>query len=231
MFIDFHTHLLPGIDDGARDVETSLAMLSLLKKQGTDIAVATPHFYAHRQLAGEFLERRRAAFTSIASRNIEGLPTVLLGAEVYLEQGLGDIDLRPFCLGSSSCILIEMPYMGLQGWMLEEVYGFCLQQSLTPVFAHLDRYLSLYSHDALQEILDFDGALIQVNGEALLGYKSLKTVLGWIREERPVLFGSDCHDLNFRVPENDRAQSVLKSKLGKGWFETYSGFSQTVLSD
>ena len=44
--IDFHSHVLPGIDDGSRDVEMSLAMLREMRAQGVDVCVATPHFYS-----------------------------------------------------------------------------------------------------------------------------------------------------------------------------------------
>ncbi|HOR22980.1 MAG TPA: capsular polysaccharide biosynthesis protein, partial [Ruminococcus sp.] len=67
MLTDLHCHILPGIDDGAKDREMSLAMLDMMKEQGVGRAVATPHFYAHREKSVEaFLEKRRAAFQSIA---------------------------------------------------------------------------------------------------------------------------------------------------------------------
>ena len=44
--IDFHSHILPGIDDGSRNVETSIGMLRMCKEHGVDTMIATPHFYA-----------------------------------------------------------------------------------------------------------------------------------------------------------------------------------------
>ena len=78
---DFHTHVLPGIDDGARDLPASLSMLSRLQAQGIDTVVATPHFYAHRQEAAQFLENRAAALAAVKSAG-DSLPTVLPAAEV-----------------------------------------------------------------------------------------------------------------------------------------------------
>ena len=46
---EYHCHILPGIDDGAKDVETSLEMIETMKSQGVDRIIATPHFYAHRE--------------------------------------------------------------------------------------------------------------------------------------------------------------------------------------
>ena len=45
MFVDFHSHILPGVDDGAKSVDESIDMLLLEKEQGIDVVVATPHFY------------------------------------------------------------------------------------------------------------------------------------------------------------------------------------------
>ena len=50
--IDFHSHILPGIDDGARNVQTSLSMLDMVAAQHVDVMIATPHFYASRDRIG-----------------------------------------------------------------------------------------------------------------------------------------------------------------------------------
>ncbi len=228
MLIDFHTHVLPGIDDGAADVLTAVKMLTLLRKQGTHVVVATPHFYAHRQTMEEYLQRRKEALSRLPVDD-PTLPTLVVGAEVYLEHDLREWDLRPLCMGLSNALLIEMPYSRLQSWMLEEVYSLCIKQELVPVFAHLDRYLDVYSREELQEILDFDDAVIQVNTNALFRHHSLKKILGWIREGRNIVVGSDCHNLDSRSPRNDRATAVLQSKLGKEWLTSNDAFGYQLL--
>ncbi len=55
MPIDFHTHILPGIDDGSRNVEMSLRMLAAQREQQVDEIVATPHFYAPERFCGRIL--------------------------------------------------------------------------------------------------------------------------------------------------------------------------------
>ena len=63
--IDFHSHILPGIDDGARNLETSLAMLRQVSSQGVDYMIATPHFYASHDRVDAFLNRREDAYNSL----------------------------------------------------------------------------------------------------------------------------------------------------------------------
>ena len=58
---DLHTHILPGMDDGAVSVETSLEMLRMERDQGVDAVVLTPHFYRDRERPEQFLARRRAS--------------------------------------------------------------------------------------------------------------------------------------------------------------------------
>ena len=63
--LDLHTHILPGIDDGSRDIETSLKMLDACKNQGTRDIVFTPHFYASRTSMAAFLEKRDKAWQTV----------------------------------------------------------------------------------------------------------------------------------------------------------------------
>ena len=60
--VDFHTHILPGIDDGSRKTEESLELLRLERKMGVDTVVLTPHFYADENCPARFLERRSRAW-------------------------------------------------------------------------------------------------------------------------------------------------------------------------
>ena len=66
--IDVHCHILPGVDDGAKDIETSLAMLEASRDQGVQCMVATPHFYATRDRVDAFLTRRKAAWEALKAR-------------------------------------------------------------------------------------------------------------------------------------------------------------------
>jgi protein-tyrosine phosphatase len=229
LFVDFHSHILPGIDDGSQDVKTSCEMLKILKKQGVGIVAATPHFYAHKQSLEDFLEIRQHALNKLTAAFSEDMPVIVPAAEVYIQRGIHNLDLSALCYGKTNFILIEFPYTAYQSWMLEEVYNLSISQSFTPVFAHLDRYLTMYNLDAVKEILDFDHAIIQVNHSSLFERTSRKMVFNWIKEGLPVVFGSDCHNTQTRVPQNDRATSIIQSKLGKRWLEGYDKFSADLI--
>ena len=84
--IDFHSHILPGIDDGARNLETSLAMLRQVSSQRVDYMIATPHFYASHDRIDAFLNRREDAYNSLKEavhkESLSDVPQILTGSEV-----------------------------------------------------------------------------------------------------------------------------------------------------
>ena len=82
--IDFHTHILPGIDDGSSHVEESAAMLTALREQGADTVFLTPHFYPQESCLTDFLEKRAEAMEKLKPILTEDMPTCRLGAEVSI---------------------------------------------------------------------------------------------------------------------------------------------------
>jgi protein-tyrosine phosphatase len=60
--LDFHSHILPEVDDGSQSVDESILMINALAEQGIDRIVATPHFYANDESVSEFLVRRQKAY-------------------------------------------------------------------------------------------------------------------------------------------------------------------------
>ena len=112
--IDFHSHILPGIDDGSRSTAQSLDMMKLELDQGIGRIVATPHFYADRISVDKFLSRRQQAYEKVmAAMDEQGrkAPVFYLGAEVYYFGGIGKAEMLPkLCMEDTDTILLEMPF-------------------------------------------------------------------------------------------------------------------------
>ena len=70
--IDWHSHVLPALDDGSHSIAQSLEMLTMLKEQGVDTVIATPHFYANDESVEKFLERRERSARAL-KRTLSGL--------------------------------------------------------------------------------------------------------------------------------------------------------------
>ena len=80
--VDFHSHVLPAVDDGSRDVAESIALLTDLAKQGVKTVVATPHFYANRHSVNRFLEKRQTAYEKLIAEKLKS--TLGIGVKVHL---------------------------------------------------------------------------------------------------------------------------------------------------
>ncbi len=231
---DSHCHFLPGVDDGAAEEKESLGILRLLREQGVERVTATPHYVNHRDTVPAFLERRAEAMERLKAAAQErgvSLPPIALSAEVRLEKGLAEVEgLDALRYEGTRYILLELPFVPFKNWMTEEIDNIAYRFSLTPVLAHLDRY-DWYSRDEVEELLERDDSVFQFNCCAFAEKKAaMKTALRLIKEERPVLLGSDAHSLDKRPPRFAETEKVLRSKL-KGHYEDFVRRSDALLAD
>ena len=117
--VDFHTHILPGMDDGAATVADSLAMLERLRDQGVDTVCLTSHFLKEEPSVEDFLRRRAVAWDALRAALPEKHPRLLLGAEVQYRPGLDKMPgLHRLCLQHTNVLLLEMLF---HPWSREEI--------------------------------------------------------------------------------------------------------------
>ena len=90
--IDFHTHILPMIDDGSGSVEESIWLLEEEARQGVDLVVLTPHYYAEENSPVEFLKRRYESWKALRRLLRTEHPRIRLGAEVQYFEGICGVE-------------------------------------------------------------------------------------------------------------------------------------------
>lgn len=209
MLTEHHCHILPQIDDGSRSVEMSLKMIGMMRAQGVNEIFATPHFYAHREKdIASYLAKRQAALQKLVDADASNA-SIRLGAEVAIEHGISQMKgIEQLRLGGTDYILLELPYGSFSHWQLEEINEIACEYGLTPIIAHIHRYLDDYSRDEMDEVLRTD-AVFQINNEAFGNHKEKKFVKSLIRDGYPYLFGSDAHNTDDRRPNWD----LLKKKV------------------
>ena len=212
MITDYHCHILPRIDDGAKSVEEALTMIATLQSQGVAKIIATPHFYAHREKSVErFLEKREKAYQSLLAEN-KACAEILLGAEVAVEHGLSKLSaLEKLKLGDSPYMLLELPFQKPEPWIWEEIEEISLACKITPVIAHLHRYAGLYTKADFEKILE-SGSMIQINIDAFGTFRERKIAKMILKSNAHYLFGSDCHNLSNRKPNFDILQKTKYHK-------------------
>lgn len=215
MPVDFHTHLLPAIDDGSRNVEESLALLKTLSAQNVRIVAATPHFYSRKTSLSDFLEQRSHAYKLLCTARESDDPRILLGAEVSFFRGIGQAEgLEKLCIGETKTLLLEMPFAQWGRGEVAELHQL-LTRGITPILAHIERYRS-YQKDmtVMNEIVNLP-VFLQVNTEALQTGKTRRFVFRLIKSGFPILLGTDCHGLKHRSPDMIAGREILMRKYGQ----------------
>lgn len=217
---DFHTHCLPGVDDGAADIQTAAAMLRASAQQGVKRVVATPHFYIGQQSGEEFFRERQRAYEDIRPYLDETMPEVLLGAEVLIREGISRYDLSSLCLQGTNVLLVEMPFMRPPVWLYDELEKIATRQNLILMYAHLDRYLPWYSHGDFDMLMDMPDSIMQVNAHSVADKKYFGSLCRHLPITRRMVMGSDMHNMAEREPCIAAAVKVLsKNRIGREWLE------------
>lgn len=231
MAADFHTHILPGIDDGSASLEESLEMLRLLHAQGIRRVVATPHFYANHDTPQRFLSRRQAAVEKLmAALDPAQSPELYIGAEVHYFEGISDSEaLEDLAIARTGHILVEMPHSHWTHRMFGELRGISQKRGLTPVIAHIDRYISPFRTNGIPERLTELPVLIQANSEFFLRRTTRPMALRMLRDGQIHLLGSDCHDLVKRKPDLGEALAVIRRKLGQETLDSLARLEDQLL--
>ena len=210
--IDFHSHVLPGIDDGSDNIETSVAMLRESWLQGVDILCATPHFYAEEEDPAAFLARRAEAWDRLRDAMGDGAeyPRVLLGAEVLYFPGISVAeDVGSLRLEGTPFLLIEPPMAPWTDAMLEEIEECGHSLRCVPVIAHIDRYMRMLDDRTLLDRTAGRHMLVQVNASFFLRRPSRDLAVDCLRKGRIHFLGSDCHNMLDRPPNLGDAADVI----------------------
>lgn len=207
--IDIHSHVLPGMDDGSRSVEESLAMLKESAKQGISHVAATSHFYPMENSPEQFLARRAAAVRRLRSVWQPGLPELLLGAEVYFFEGMSGIaELDALRIEGTDLLLVEMPFSPWTDRMVSELLALHERRGITVLMAHIERYFKFQPKEIWDDLLA-RGILMQCNAEFFLSWKTKRKACRMLAEGRVHLLGSDSHNMSARPPRLGEALSVV----------------------
>lgn len=214
--IDFHTHILPGIDDGSRDIDTSSKMLEMAVEQGVEIIVATPHFYASRDRIEHFMEKRERAKDALLGK-LQDFPLQLkCGAEVAFFRGISRAEkLHELTVEGTDLLLLEMPFVPWEASDIDEVETLVSERGFRVLLAHLERYLDIPGNrHRIEELLELP-IHVQINAESLTDWRRRGRLVRMFRDGQAHVLGSDCHSLHRRPPNLAVGRAVLAKKLGQ----------------
>lgn len=220
--IDIHSHILPNIDDGAKSVNESISMLSSLKSQGVTAVVATPHFKASQgDRLEDFLSCRSSAYRLIADEiAVRGLdlPPVLLAAEVMLSSDIAEMpDIRRLCYPGTDYILVELPEYPWKPWLYDMLFSLAATNNITPIIAHIDRYIDLHPWDEICKLVSLNFPL-QINAISSGGLNHRKKLVKLINSGAVNFIGSDCHNMIDRPPQIDEFKQKYRRLIGDDFY-------------
>lgn len=229
--IDFHSHILPGVDDGSKDENESLEMLRMLWNQGVRTVIATPHFDPDKESTDDFIGRRQDAYNKLLSLMDSECPRILLGAEVIYYDGISNLEgLEKLCIGDSNLLLLEMPMCRWSQYAFSELKNLTCTKGYRIILAHIERYIKDQPQSVWMGLRQL-GVLNQVNASFFLRPLQRRKAVSMLLEGDINVIGSDCHNLDTRPPNIGSAFEFIKSKAGEGFLQDFTEYTNQILFD
>lgn len=229
--VDFHSHILPGIDDGSASVQESIRMLQMEEEQGIELVMATPHFYPRYDKPEAFLNRRDAAEEQLRKEMLKysNLPQISIGAEVYFFHGISESEFLPqLAVHGHNCILIEMPFSRWTEPMYRELTLIHERWGLMPIIAHIDRYVRPGHAQHILQKLDSLPVMVQANAGSFLDRRRKGFAMRMLKQGYIQLLGSDCHNAKERAPNLGEAIACIQKQTGDGMIERLQDNSKSL---
>ncbi len=230
VLIDMHTHILPGVDDGAANISDALDMLKESANQGVTLCAATSHIHpADSADIQDFLKRRQEAYSKLikACKGC-GVPDIILGAEVHMDRDISGIDgIHQLCIGDTDFMLVELPFVSHSGTRcVEWLYNLNLK-GIIPIIAHIDRYS--YRSELIENITGIR-VVYQVNNaraNEIGGRRFIKKLLdtGYM-----VIMSSDMHNMTNRPCDMKKSYEMIKKKMPKYADDLFGGNADILLN-
>ena len=215
-FVDMHCHILPDLDDGAKDMEETRRMLKIAEEQGITDIIVTPHYRP-----GHFRSSREEILASIErvqeviDRNNIAI-RLYPGCEVFYRSEIGERleDGSITTMNDTEYVLVEFSpredYRLIRN-AVEDIFA----EGYTPIVAHVERYDCMVKHPEYVEELKAIGCLIQVNAASITGEVSFlckRYVHKLLKQELVDFVGTDSHNDEGRKPALAKCAKILYRK-------------------
>jgi protein-tyrosine phosphatase len=197
--IDIHSHILPGVDDGARSIEESIKILQKAADAGVTTIVATPHVL--EVPSGNDWQRVRDAFNRVKQKIVQEniYIEIILGAELFISPELPQSieENRELCINNGSYVLLELPMLEIPPFTMQTIFELLIK-GIQPIIAHPERYFEIQKDDTKLSKLIKRGVLTQLNCGSLLGRygkRVQKTARILLKHNLIHMIASDIHSI------------------------------------
>lgn len=233
-FLDIHAHILPAVDDGAKNLETSITLLTLLKEQGVTDVVVTPHFYPDSDNAEDFVEITQNAYKELQLQiSHSELPKLHMGCELRYFNGMGKSSaIKQFVIKGTNYLLLELPYGApVTKTVLQDIIDISERQGLMPILAHIERYNKVSGYKKLLKLISDGYALAHINAGAVVAKETVKLCEKLIKRGYVSYIASDTHSPEHRPPQLKKALDIITSRMGKSVANRFIIRSERLLEE
>lgn len=215
--IDIHTHIMPGIDDGARDINETLNLIKEAGKCGFNEIVLTPHYIEGYYEAD--VKTRKELMEEIDRKIADKDIKLYMANEVYLTENIIKLlnDNKISSINNTKYILFEMP-MNIKPMIIYEVAFEILQHNFIPILAHPERYEYIKKDPKLIYELIQNGVLMQANYGSIIGMygrKSQIMVKKFLQNNMIHFLGTDVHKQDSIYNKIPQILNKLEKWIGK----------------
>ena len=214
---DIHCHILPGVDDGAKNMDIALALIEKEIEAGVETIILTPHF--RKEMFEPDMEDIWNAYDELLYETRYKNIRLYLGCEFHANMEMVetlDNDLRP-TLADSRYVLTEFAHNSTRAFMKERADAL-LMSGYRPIIAHIERYRATRKDfDLIEDLIEM-GCEVQVNADAIIGRDGLgaqRFCKKLMQEDMLHYVGSDTHKLRGRAPHLGECCEYLKKHMGR----------------
>lgn len=236
LYTDIHSHIMPGVDDGAQSMDESIAMLERAQKEHIGRIILTPHQKPDRKcVSTEGIRKRIGQLTELSESlniNIELFP----GSELfYCHELRKKLEYGSLCtLAGSHYVLVEFLPGESWNYIRDGLYDLS-SAGYWPIVAHVERYGEVIGNsDRVQELIDM-GCYIQVNAGSITGdwgFVTKRTCFRLLKERQVHFIGTDAHrSSGKRAPQMEKCAQVLRKKTGSYADELLWKNAENIFSD
>ncbi|MGB9595238.1 MAG: tyrosine-protein phosphatase [Candidatus Poribacteria bacterium] len=215
--VDIHSHILPGIDDGAKNIQESFVMLKNAFNAGVEVIVATPHLVG--RISDADVQKRDELINemqTVADKNAIEIQ-IKPGYECYISPEMNDLGekLFEFTINKNGkYILLELPMQSIP-YFADETLVRIKKQGITPIIAHPERNIAIMNNPKILQGFIEKGYLAQLNAGSILGYygNSVKNVAKtFLRHNYINVVASDIHSTSLSILP--KAFSIISELIG-----------------
>ena len=230
--VDIHNHVLFGVDDGAKSIEESLAMLKSAKSQGIDTVFATPHFYSFNTDIESYKSKVENNFNILKNSAVgDEFPEVFLGYEVHYFNDIYKSSLvKSLSLNNSEYLLLELDHREITDKVISDIEELRWQLGLKPIIAHIERYRKYKGYSKLLSVLDHENYFSQITADSLFMNPYKKPSLNLIKNNMVDFIASDAHNSTSRAFCLRKSYEFILNKFGSKIVENIFSNFQNIFS-